>query len=166
VSGGKITQFNLTPYETDFEDSGANLKWNISGDNIFLFTVDVDPTSDILTIIPRLESGYDVMTLTLYDSDGGVDTQNIEVNVIPRCAGIHPPETGDWNITSNTSCANTNITLSGNSNLNVFGNVTLTFDNVTLILDNGTLTAYDEGNANSVVSVLDSIVDSIIDWIT
>jgi hypothetical protein len=92
-----------------------------------------------------------------------MDTQEVAIIIEPKCSGIDAPVSGDWNITSNTSCSNVNITLSENANLNVIGNVTLEFDNVTLILDNGTLMAYDAGNANGVI---DSIWNTIIDWIT
>ena len=162
-----ITDFDLTPYESDFESNGTGLNWSVSDDNPLIATVSVDPATDVLTVIPRPDvSAIDYVTLTLTDSHGGTDTQEVAIIIEPKCSGIDAPVSGDWNLTSNTSCSNVNITLSENANLNVFGNVTLTFDNVTLILDNGSLTAYDEGNANSVVSVLDSIVDSIIDWIT
>ena len=164
VTGNSIKDVDLTPYETDYEDSGTNLYWNTTNVDSYYLTTYVDTTTDVLTLIPRAyRAGSTNITLQLFDSDGGMDSQNITINIEPPCSGSMPLKYGDWNVTSNTSCANTNITLSGNANLNVFGNVTLTFDNVTLILDNGTLTAYDGGNADSVIQ---SIINTIIDWIT
>jgi hypothetical protein len=159
-----ITDFNLTPYESDYESSGTGLNWSVSDDNPSIATISIDSATDILTVIPRPDVyAIDYVTLTLTDSYGGMDTQEVAIIIEPKCSGIDAPVSGDWNITSNTSCSNVNITLSENANLNVIGNVTLEFDNVTLILDNGTLMAYDAGNANGVI---DSIWNTIIDWIT
>lgn len=159
-----ITDFNLTPYESDYEDSGTGLKWSVSGDNPLIATVSVDPATDILTVIPRPDiSAIDYVTLTLTDSDGGTDTQEIAIIIEPKCSGVDAPASGNWNITSNTSCSDVNITLSENSSLNVIGNVTLSFENVTLILEDGEMMAYDGGNANGII---DSVLNTIIDWIT
>jgi hypothetical protein len=108
------------------------------------------------------EVGTENVTV-IASSDTDSDSHEWNVTVQAQCSGNYPYPVGDWNITSNTSCSNTIITLSENANLNVIGNVTLEFDNVTLILDNGTLTAYDGGNANSII---DSVLNTIIDWIT
>lgn len=98
----------------------------------------------------------------LYVSDGMTEDTHMWNLTIGRCSGVYPLS-GDWNITLDTSCSNVNITLSAGSNLNVIGNVTLVFDNVTLILDNGSITAYDEGGSDSTIQ---SIINTIIDWIT
>ncbi|GEM_PF-2933132 len=161
-----ITDFNLTPYESDYEDSGTGLNWSVSEDNPFIATVSVDPATDILTVIPRQDvyAVVDYVTLTLTDSDGGTDTQEIAIMIEPKCTGSDIPASGDWNITSNTSCSNINITLSENANLHAFGNVTLELENVTLILHNGSITMHDgDGDVEIVVK---SAIDTIIDWIT
>ena len=160
-----ITDFNLTPYESDYEDSGTGLNWSVSEDNPLITTVSVDPATDILTIIPRPDvSAIDYVTLTLTDSNGGTDTQEIAIIIEPKCSGIDVPVSGDWNITTNTSCSNVNITLSENSNLHASGNVTLELENVTLILHNGSITMHDgDGDVEILVK---SAIDTIIDWIT
>jgi len=160
-----ITDFNLTPYESDYESSGMGLNWSVSEDNPLIATVSVDPATDILTVIPRPDvSAIDYVTLTLTDSHGGTDTQEVAVIIEPKCTGIDAPVSGDWNLTANTSCSNVNITLSENSSLHVFGNVTLEMENVTLILDDGSIIVHDEGGDAEIY--VKSVIDTIIEWIT
>ena len=82
------TTISLTPYESDVEDSGDNLTWNvIEVSDIVDVVVDV---TDVLTITP-LESGSANITLVLSDLD--LDTDSIEVTintevivVLPQCS--------------------------------------------------------------------------------
>jgi len=160
-----ITDFDLTPYETDYESSGSGLNWSVSEDNPFIATVSVEPATDILTVIPRPDiSAIDYVTLTLTDSYGGTDTQEVAIIIEPKCTGIDAPVSGDWNLTTNTSCSNVNITLSENSSLHVFGNVTLEMENVTLILNDGSIIVHDEGGDAEIY--VKSVIDTIIEWIT
>jgi len=74
---------DLTDYESDVEDSGTDLDWSVSGVNTSLFTaVITDSDNDILTFNPVAHAyGSDVITLTLTDSGGLTDTQNITVTL-------------------------------------------------------------------------------------
>jgi hypothetical protein len=70
---------NLTPYESDVEDSGADLTWRVLGVNtdVAIVTVDAD---DQLTVTPVSE-GLDIITLVLTDLDGDTDMiDNISIN--------------------------------------------------------------------------------------
>jgi hypothetical protein len=77
------TFLDLTPYENDVEDSDTDLVWSVSDVNTALFTANIDPITDILTIIPVINaSGYDDIILTLTDSSGETDSQIIRVTII------------------------------------------------------------------------------------
>ncbi len=72
------TVINMTPYESDVEDSGTALRWSVLGVDSSIALVSVDPY-DQLTITP-VSQGYDVITLVLTDLDGDIDTIDVPVN--------------------------------------------------------------------------------------
>ncbi|MCK5161111.1 MAG: hypothetical protein KAQ99_06005, partial [Candidatus Aureabacteria bacterium] len=79
--------FDLTAYESDTEDGPAaddnNLIWSISDVDETLFTASIDSGTDVLTITPVLDaSGTNVVTLTLTDSGGATDSQDIIIGII------------------------------------------------------------------------------------
>ena len=79
-----LVSYDLTQNETDPIDSDAQLVWSISGVNTDLFTADIDAASDVLTITPVSNAnGSDVVTLTLTNSHGLTDTQDITVTINP-----------------------------------------------------------------------------------
>ncbi|MCK5161475.1 MAG: hypothetical protein KAQ99_07875, partial [Candidatus Aureabacteria bacterium] len=84
---------DLSGFETDLEDGlsgdGNGLTWSISPVDETLFTASIDTVTDVLTITPVAidASGFDVVTLTLTDSEGLTDSQEITVTVIDS-AGI------------------------------------------------------------------------------
>lgn len=76
---------DLTPYESDVEDSGTKLTWSVSGVDTTKFSAVVtDTLNDIITFTPVANAyGSDEITLTLTDSNGGTDTQTIIVTLTP-----------------------------------------------------------------------------------
>jgi hypothetical protein len=83
------TTIDLTPYESDVEDSGAALVWSVLGVDSSIAEVSVD-RNDVLTIRPVSE-GYDVITLVLRDLDGDTDSIDVPINTgsvveLPQCA--------------------------------------------------------------------------------
>ena len=74
---------DLTEYESDPEDSGTALNWSVGTVSGSLFTATItDLDEDILTITPVADaSGSEVITLTLTDSGGLTDTQDITVTL-------------------------------------------------------------------------------------
>jgi hypothetical protein len=79
---------NLTPYESDVEDSGSALRWSVLGVDPSIATVTVD-ANDQLTVTP-VSQGYDVMTLVLRDLDGDTDMIDVPINTgavsMPACS--------------------------------------------------------------------------------
>ena len=75
--------FDLTEYESDTEDSGTALNWSVGTVSGSLFTAAItDLDEDILTMTPVADaSGSEVITLTLTDSGGLTDTQDITVTL-------------------------------------------------------------------------------------
>ncbi len=77
-------QYDLTQHETDLVDTDAQLVWSISGVNIELFTVEIDGSTDVLTVTPIHDAnGSDIVTLTLTNSHNLTDTQDITITVNP-----------------------------------------------------------------------------------
>jgi len=68
---------NLTPYETDIEDSGVNLKWTVQGLQYCVVSGE-NSDDDVLTFTPE-ENYYGQVTATLVltDSQGASATQDI-----------------------------------------------------------------------------------------
>ena len=76
--------FDLTAYETDQEDTGGALLWSISDVDEALFTASINQTTDVLTLTPVPDvNGSDVVGLTLVDSRGQTDFQDVTVTVTP-----------------------------------------------------------------------------------
>jgi PKD repeat protein len=94
VSGEFARTFNgtasidLTPYESDVEDSGSGLQWSVLGADPAIAEISVD-INDVLTVTPRA-AGYDIITLVLRDLDGATDTIDVPINtgsfVLPQCS--------------------------------------------------------------------------------
>ena len=76
---------DLTGYESDPEDSGVDLNWQVSHVSGNLFTAAItDAGGDILTITPIPDAwGSETITLTLVDSGGMTDFQDITVTLNP-----------------------------------------------------------------------------------
>lgn len=79
-----VFSINLTPFETDVEDSGAALYWTVSDVDALLLSISVDPVTDLLTIVPLPNAfGSDNVLLTLHDSGGLTDMQDWVVVIEP-----------------------------------------------------------------------------------
>jgi VCBS repeat-containing protein len=74
---------DLTPFESDVEDSGAGLNWSVGGVDTALFSAAItDPENDILTFTPVADAfGSDAITLTLTDSGGLSVSQDVIVTI-------------------------------------------------------------------------------------
>ena len=71
---------DLTDYETDDQDSGRDLRWKIIGGNKNLVQTSLNTNTDELKFYPiEDEFGETTIRLTLKDSDGKTDTQNVKV---------------------------------------------------------------------------------------
>jgi hypothetical protein len=78
-----------------------------------------------------------------------------------HCAGINPPLSGDWNVSANTTCNETEVTLSSGADVIINENIELFLDNTTIYLD--------QSPGDDAVIWLDGILkllDSITDWLT
>ncbi len=73
-----VFQYDLAAHETDKEDSGADLSWNVAGGVQGVFTAAVVGKSLVITPI---KEGTDKITLTLTDLDGDSATQDVLVTV-------------------------------------------------------------------------------------
>ncbi len=97
-----VLTLDLTPYEHDPEQTGAQLTWTASGLNPGLAAVSIDAATDLLTLIPVPgQSGSDAFTLILTDGQGGMDLQQVSVNILavndppwidPPIANLTTPE--------------------------------------------------------------------------
>ena len=76
---------DLTPFESDREDSGASLSWRIEGVDQTLYDAVVD-REDLLTVIPK-SNGIDTATLVLSDADGSEARQNIQISIFGQTPG-------------------------------------------------------------------------------
>lgn len=76
---------SLTPYEADYEDSGSDLKWYITGVDSELYSVTgMNSTNDLFTFIPVENAfGNDEVILWLADSSGALAYQHIWINITP-----------------------------------------------------------------------------------
>jgi|GEM_PF-3271717 len=84
-----VTVINLTPYESDVEDSGRALQWSVLGVDPAVAEVSVD-IDDFLTVTP-VGAGYDIVTLVLTDLDGDTDMIDVPINTggvapLPECS--------------------------------------------------------------------------------
>ena len=79
--------FDLSPYESDLEDSGDDLLWGVSGVDQTLFTASV--VGKMLTILP-IKEGADTITLSLRDLDGDADKQEVIVTVVGEGNATQP----------------------------------------------------------------------------
>ncbi|MFH1850560.1 MAG: Ig-like domain-containing protein, partial [archaeon] len=73
---------NLSSYGYDREDAAGSLAWAVSGVNTTLFTAGVANQVLTLTTVAN-KHGSDTITLTLTDTGGLADTQNITVTINP-----------------------------------------------------------------------------------
>ncbi len=83
------TSLSLTPYESDVEDSGADLTWSVTGvnTNVALVSIGAD---DTMTVTP-VTDGSTTATLWLTDLDGDTDTIDVTINTeggqqLPECS--------------------------------------------------------------------------------
>jgi outer membrane protein assembly factor BamB/DNA-binding MarR family transcriptional regulator len=74
---------DLTPYESDNEDSGSDLNWYLTGVNTSLYTVTgMNSSDDVFTFTPVANaSGNDEVVLWLEDSEGEKASQVMWVNL-------------------------------------------------------------------------------------
>jgi hypothetical protein len=89
------------------------------------------------------------------DCDGEVDEG------VVNCVGVQPNYAGDWNVSVNTTCNETEVTLSSGADVIINENIELFLDNTTLYLD--------QSPGDDAVIWLDGILkllDSITDWLT
>ena len=98
------TTYNLTDHENDKEDTDLGLTWSISGVNSSLFSASIDPVTDVLTITPVANAnGSDVVPLTLKDSGGLSNAQDITITIKPvndaPVADANGPYTGVVDVT-------------------------------------------------------------------
>jgi hypothetical protein len=76
---------DLTPYESDLQDAGQNLNWEVSGENTSLYLLTGELSEDDVlrfTPLPNVH-GSDQITIWLIDSDGFKDFQVIWINLTP-----------------------------------------------------------------------------------
>jgi len=76
---------NLTPYESDHNDSGANLVWYFTNENTSLYSIIGENSSDDLIIItPRPDRfGSNLVIVWLVDSDDQNASQYLWINITP-----------------------------------------------------------------------------------
>ncbi|MCK5560343.1 MAG: hypothetical protein KAJ51_07100, partial [Thermoplasmata archaeon] len=102
--GMRAETINLTPFESDVEDTNENLIWSVDETKNYehLKSVSIiDPLKDLLEIVPEMNVIGDVdIELTLTDKDGGTDIKsNITVHVdstvtetTPKVTLLSPPD--------------------------------------------------------------------------
>jgi len=74
--------FDLSPYESDIDNTPEELVWSVSGLDVNLGSAEIDRVTDVLTITPTPGfSGSDEMTLILTDAGGLTDSQLVTVTV-------------------------------------------------------------------------------------
>jgi hypothetical protein len=88
---------DLTPYESDFEDSNLKLKWYMTGENTSLYMVDGEYSADdLITFTPQPDVyGNNQVTLWLEDSFGERTSQSWWINITsvndaPEIQGVIP----------------------------------------------------------------------------
>ncbi|UCG67926.1 MAG: tandem-95 repeat protein, partial [Thermoplasmata archaeon] len=75
---------SLLGYGIDIEDSPGQLRWVIEGANSSLYSWEMDPATNMLTIDPQLNAhGLDDVTITLIDGGWATDSKSIQILVIP-----------------------------------------------------------------------------------
>ncbi|MBI4557841.1 MAG: PKD domain-containing protein [Candidatus Hydrogenedentes bacterium] len=106
--------YDLTPHESDTEDSGTGLNWTILPNDTTLYSAVID-SADVMTITPKLnQTGSQTATLTLTDSDGLTATQDISIKVgssgpaapVITTNGGANYSTNQSSLTLNGTCAN------------------------------------------------------------
>ena len=75
---------DLTPFESDSQDSGTDLNWSVSGvDTALISAAITDVDNDMLAITPVADAtGSDNITLSLSDADGLTVSQDVKVTLI------------------------------------------------------------------------------------
>ncbi|MFC1768997.1 NBR1-Ig-like domain-containing protein, partial [Nanoarchaeota archaeon] len=71
---------DLTPYESDVEDSGVGLVWEPYSTQLAFYEVSINEYTDVLTLTPRA-IGQDGLGLKLIDLDEDFDTTIIQVTI-------------------------------------------------------------------------------------
>ncbi|MEM2869749.1 MAG: hypothetical protein QW379_04925, partial [Thermoplasmata archaeon] len=80
VMEDKTFELDLKEYSLDKDTPEAALRWEVGDVNDRYFSATIDPNTHILKITPK-RPGRDEITLTVYDPDGGSQTQTILVIV-------------------------------------------------------------------------------------
>ncbi len=75
----------LTPYESDDQDQGEDLRWEVTGKNTSLYLLSGELSNDDILRFTPLQNvhGSNQITLWLIDSDGYKDYQTLWVNLTP-----------------------------------------------------------------------------------
>jgi len=79
---------NLSPYESDAEDTGATLKWFVQGLNPGIATVQGENSTNDTLVFFITNTGSTIFTLFLMDSDGTTDNVTITLTVNLSLADI------------------------------------------------------------------------------
>jgi hypothetical protein len=76
---------DLTPYESDYEDSGNYLRWFITGENNSLYALNGEYSADdVFTFTPIPDAfGNNQVTLWLEDNYGARTSQSLWINITP-----------------------------------------------------------------------------------
>ena len=76
---------DLTPYESDYEDTNDKLRWYITDDNSSLYTISGELSGDdVITFTPQPDAyGNDQIVLWLEDSYGIKTSQTLWINITP-----------------------------------------------------------------------------------
>jgi hypothetical protein len=105
--------FDLTPYETDIEDSEENLTWSVLSYNTSLTSLSITTDTDSLIIVPIAnQSGSDVINLNLSDSGGLSITTNVTISII--AVNDAPSIPLLTNPSNNSNITTNNVTLQWN----------------------------------------------------
>tara|TARA_Y100000310_G_scaffold345778_1_gene469730 strand:- start:6723 stop:11762 length:5040 start_codon:yes stop_codon:yes gene_type:complete len=149
---------DLTSFEDDLEDSGTNLNWEVLDVNTSLFSISIEQSTDIMSIIPvGNATGEDLIILNLSDSQGLSEIQNVTINVtnvndVPTVPKLNSPG-NNTNVTESSTLLNwtTSIDADGGdityfihkgtniSNLTFFSSTSNTNINLTSLSNNTTI---------------------------
>jgi hypothetical protein len=85
LEDGGFWFIDLTPFESDFEDSGDKLRWFLTGENLSLYNVIGEYSADdVMTFFPEPDAyGNNLVTLWLEDSFGEKASQDLWINITP-----------------------------------------------------------------------------------
>jgi len=93
----------------------------------------------------------------IVNSDTDYDSFEWTVTVDPQCSGSYPYPIGDWNVTENTTCEDTEIGLQENASVIVNTGDTLRLDNTTV-----NITSTQDNQSIIIVRGVLEVIDSVI----